>query len=147
MGISGSYPCHNKILNIMAEREGKIQNRLERFFTLTGVSSMKRPKCRAFSQTLWLFHGYLGFFIPVNKILNILERTSTVSGERTSTVSGERTSTVSGCGERGIDSDWLLTNPRPSGCFASPSCRQHDDQTLCLFHGYLGFFIPVTKKR
>jgi hypothetical protein len=22
---------------------------------------MKRPKCRAFSQTLWLFHGYLGF--------------------------------------------------------------------------------------
>ena len=44
-----------------AEREGKIQNRLERFFTLTGVSSMKRPKCRAFSQTLWLFHGYLGF--------------------------------------------------------------------------------------
>ncbi len=48
-------------------------------------------------------------------------------------------------GERGIDSDWLLTNPRPSGCFASPSCRQHDDQTLWLFHGYLGFFIPVNK--
>jgi|GEM_PF-4080496 len=55
-------------------REAKIQNRLKRFFTLTGVSSMKRTKYRAFSQTLRLFHGYLGFFIPVQITSQVIWR-------------------------------------------------------------------------
>ena len=61
------------------------------------------PRVAAHVQTLWLFHAYLGFFIPVNKIVgNLVNNEQGLGGKNEQGLGGRNEQGLGGKNEQGL---------------------------------------------